>query len=100
MYTMRSLRAIDSHSGRAALPPNALVPRQFQTPSRATQQRLAETAASPLRTPSVIQSGIAGSVSWSRTTGWTSRTIRAPATVSYLTARPRGSIRGVSGRAW
>lgn len=104
MYTRRSFSATDSQSASATLPPSELVPRNAVTPSRATQHKPAETAASAFRTPSVIHSGTAGLPILARSLGGTSSTIWEPPGVSYLTSFLVPSFflawRGPSGRYW
>jgi hypothetical protein len=63
------------------------------------QHRSRDTAASALRTPSVMNSGRVGSPSQIRALGGTSRTIQLPPAVSYLTGFSC-LVRGSSGRSW
>ena len=93
-YTRRPpFHAMSWNSGSAVLPPRVLVPRQFHTPSSATQHSPADTAASAFLTPSVIHSGTSGSPSWPRMRGGTSSTMRAAARRLVLDRLPAGLAR-------
>jgi hypothetical protein len=89
-----------SQSGSATVPPSSLVPRQFQTPAMAMQQRPTAAALSAFRAPSVTISGRLGLPSSGRTAGGTSSAMRALLGVSYLMGRPSALRRGSSGRIW
>lgn len=69
---------------KRTLDPSLRVPFQFQTPASEMQHSPADTAASALRLPSVIHSGIEVSPSKCLTVGGQSSRMREPVGVSYL----------------
>ena len=77
-WMVRRSSATRSQSASAVLPLAAFESRQFQMPSSAIASTPCESAASALRTPSVITSGRDGSPRCRWVTGCTSSAVRVP----------------------